>query len=173
MPAFAFALALTAAFVHALWNVLLARARDPQAATAVALLVAVVVFAPVAALTWDVRPGVWPFLVASSCLQLLYFVLLAAAYRRAPLSVVYPMARGAAPVLVLLIGVIALGKSSSWGQATGVRARRRRDPARARRPPGGRGRGDVRPRDRDLHRRLHARRQARDHARGADLRTWS
>ena len=120
MPAFAFALALTAAFVHALWNVLLARARDPQAATAVALLVAVVVFAPVAALTWDVRPGVWPFLVVSSCLQLLYFVLLAAAYRRAPLSVVYPLARGAAPVLVLLIGIVVLGKSSSWGQAFGV-----------------------------------------------------
>lgn len=120
MPAFAFALALTAAFVHALWNVLLARARDPQAATAVALLVAVVVFAPVAALTWDVHPGVWPFLVVSSCLQLLYFVLLAAAYRRAPLSVVYPMARGAAPVLVLLIGVVALGKSSSAGQVVGV-----------------------------------------------------
>ena len=120
MPATAFFLALAAAFVHALWNVLLARARDPQAATAVALVVAVVVFAPVAALTWDVHRGVWPFVVVSSCLQLLYFVLLAAAYRRAPLSVVYPLARGAAPVLVLLIGVIVLGKSSSWGQACGV-----------------------------------------------------
>jgi drug/metabolite transporter (DMT)-like permease len=120
VAASAFALALTAAFVHALWNVLLARARDPQAATAVALVVAVVVFAPVAALTWDVHPGVWPFVAVSSCLQLLYFVLLAAAYRRAPLSVVYPLARGAAPVLVLLIGVIALGKSSSWGQVCGV-----------------------------------------------------
>jgi len=37
-----------------------------------------------------------------------------------PLSVVYPLARGAAPVLVLLGGVIVLGNSSSWGQATGV-----------------------------------------------------
>ena len=120
MPASAFGLALTAAFVHALWNVLLARARDPQAATAVALLVAVTVFAPVAAVTWDVRSAVWPFLVVSSCLQLLYFVLLAAAYRRVALSVVYPLARGAAPVLVLAIGVVALGKSSSWGQASGV-----------------------------------------------------
>jgi drug/metabolite transporter (DMT)-like permease len=120
VPASAFALALTAAFVHALWNVLLARARDTQAATAVALVVAVVVFAPVAALTWDVHAGVWPFAAASSCLQLLYFVLLAAAYRRAPLSVVYPLARGAAPVLVLLIGVVVLGKSSSWGQGCGV-----------------------------------------------------
>ena len=45
MPTSALLLALAAAFVHALWNVLLARARDPRAATAVALLVAEVVFA--------------------------------------------------------------------------------------------------------------------------------
>ena len=120
MPATAFGLALTAAFVHAFWNVLLARARDPEAAAAVALLVAVLAFAPVAALTWDVRAGVWPFLLATGAFELLYFALLAAAYRRAELSVVYPLARGAAPVLVLIIGVVALGKSSSWGQATGV-----------------------------------------------------
>src|SRR5437763_16787003 len=120
MPASAFALALTAAFVHALWNVLLARARDPQAATAIALLVAVVVFAPVAALTWDASAAVWPFALVSSCLQLLYFVLLAAAYRRVPLSVVYPLARGAAPVLVLVAGVAFLGKATSFGQAAGV-----------------------------------------------------
>src|SRR5437763_15191565 len=120
MPASAFALALTAAFVHALWNVLLARARDPQAATAIALLVAAVGLAPVAPLTWDASAAVWPFALVSSCLQFLYFVLLAAAYRRVPLSVVYPLARGAAPVLVLVIGVAVLGKATSWGQAAGV-----------------------------------------------------
>jgi drug/metabolite transporter (DMT)-like permease len=120
VPATAFGLSLGAACVHALWNLLLARSRDPEAATAVALLVAVVAFAPSAALTWDVRPGVWPFLLGSGGFELLYFALLAAAYRRVPLSVVYPLARGAAPVLVLVVGVAALGKSSSWGQATGV-----------------------------------------------------
>jgi drug/metabolite transporter (DMT)-like permease len=120
VPATALWLALAAAFVHALWNVLLARARDVEAATALALLVAIVVFAPVAALTWRVEGAVWPWLVASSCLQLVYFVLLASAYRRVALSVVYPLARGTAPVLVLIVGVVALGKSTSWGQAAGV-----------------------------------------------------
>ena len=57
MPATAFALALTAAFVHALWNILLARARDIESATAVALITAELVFAPVAVLTWDVDPA--------------------------------------------------------------------------------------------------------------------
>src|SRR5919204_4571310 len=80
MPASALALALAAAFVHALWNVLIARARDPEAATAVAIVVAVLAFAPVAAIVWDVRARVWPFVLASGALELVYFALLAAAY---------------------------------------------------------------------------------------------
>jgi drug/metabolite transporter (DMT)-like permease len=120
MPATALGLALAAACVHALWNLLLARARDVEAATAVALVVSVVAFAPVAAAVWDARGDVWPFVVASSALQLTYFTLLAAAYRRAPLSVVYPLARGTAPVLVLVVGVAVLGRSTSSGQAVGV-----------------------------------------------------
>ncbi len=120
MPAAALGLALAAACVHALWNLLLARAREPEAATAVALIVSIVAFAPVAAVLWDAESSVWPYLVASSALQLVYFVLLAGAYRRVPLSVVYPLARGFAPVLVLVVGVAALGKATSWGQTTGV-----------------------------------------------------
>jgi hypothetical protein len=38
MPAAAFAFALSAAGLHAVWNLLLARSRDIEAATAVALL---------------------------------------------------------------------------------------------------------------------------------------
>src|SRR5438034_5501947 len=120
MPTSALVLALAAAFVHALWNLLLARARNPEAATAVALVVAVVVFAPVAAAVWDVDGRVWPFVVGSAAFELLYFTLLAAAYRRAHLSVVYPLARGTAPVLVLVIGIIALGVGTSLRQVAGV-----------------------------------------------------
>src|SRR5947199_5340836 len=120
MPGTALAFALTAAFVHALWNILLARARDPEAATAVALVVAVVAFAPAAAAGCDVDARVWPYLVGSAAFELLYFALLAAAYRRAHLSVVYPLARGTAPVLVLVIGVVALGTATSLRQGAGV-----------------------------------------------------
>lgn len=120
VPATALVLALAAAFVHALWNLILARARDPEAATAVVLVISIVVFAPVTALTWDAEWDVWPFLIASSALQLAYFVLLAAAYRHSSLSLVYPVARGVAPVLVLIVGVAVLGKSTSLGQAAGV-----------------------------------------------------
>lgn len=120
MPSSALALALGAAFLHATWNLLLARARDPEAATAVALVAAVVVFAPVAVLTWDVDRRAWPYLAVTSGLQLLYFALLGTAYRRAELSFVYPLSRGLAPVLVLLVGLVALDAGASAAQAAGV-----------------------------------------------------
>jgi drug/metabolite transporter (DMT)-like permease len=120
MPTSALLLALAAAFVHALWNVLLARAPDIEAATAVALITAELVFAPVTALTWSAEQSVWPFLVVTGALQLAYFALLATAYRLAPLSVVYPIARGGAPVLVLLFGVVLLGRAASTTQVAAV-----------------------------------------------------
>ena len=120
MPLSALLLALAAAFVHALWNLLLARARDPEAATAVALVVAVIVFAPVSLFAWGLEREVWPYLAVTSCLQLLYFALLITGYRKADVSVVYPVARGGAPVLVLLAGIVVLGYGTSWGQAAGV-----------------------------------------------------
>jgi len=120
MPASAFALALGAAVLHAIWNLLIARARDIEAATAVALVSSVVLFAPVAAIVWDADSSVWPFIVVTSMLQLLYFALLVTAYTRAELSIVYPVARGTAPVLVLLVSVIALGVGASAAQAAGV-----------------------------------------------------
>jgi drug/metabolite transporter (DMT)-like permease len=120
MPVTALVLALIAAFVHALWNILLARARDIESSTAVALITAELVFAPVVAFTWDAHRAVWPFLIASGLLQLTYFALLATAYRLVPLSVVYPIARGGAPVLVLLIGSVVLGRTTSWTQVAAV-----------------------------------------------------
>jgi drug/metabolite transporter (DMT)-like permease len=58
--------------------------------------------------------------VASAALELVYFVLLAWAYRGGELGVVYPVARGSAPVLVLGAAVLGLGKGVSWLAALGV-----------------------------------------------------
>jgi drug/metabolite transporter (DMT)-like permease len=120
MPLDALGLALAAAALHALWNVTLAGSRDVEAATAATLPCAAVLFAPVAAATWRVEAAAWPFIVSSSALELGYFVVLVAAYRRADLSVVYPIARGLAPVLVLAASVAFLGFGSSAGEVIGV-----------------------------------------------------
>lgn len=120
MPPVAFTLALGAAVLHAFWNLLLARARDTESATAIALLASVVVFAPVTALRFDAEWAVWPFIVVTSLLQLLYFALLATAYRKAELSFVYPVARGVAPAVVLVVSVAVLGHGTSAAQVAGV-----------------------------------------------------
>jgi drug/metabolite transporter (DMT)-like permease len=108
MPLDALAFALGAAALHAFWNVVLARERDVEAATALAVVSVLAVLALPAALTWRVEAEAIPYIVASGALELVYFALLAAAYRRYELSLVYPVARGLAPVLALLL-VIAAG----------------------------------------------------------------
>ncbi len=119
MSTSAFALALGAAALHATWNALLARSRDVRAATTLALVVAVVLFAPVAAATWRVDGSAVPWIVASATLELAYFLLLTAAYQRSDLSLVYPIARGSAPVLVLA-GATLVGVALGVLQAIGI-----------------------------------------------------
>lgn len=106
--------------MHALWNLVLARARDSEAATAVALIVGTVAFAPLAALTWRLDSGVWPYLAASAALEVAYFALLARAYDRGELSLVYPAARGSAPVLVAIFSVVLLGTRLHPATVAGV-----------------------------------------------------
>ena len=106
--------------IHAVWNLLLAGARDSQAFAAVVLLSGAVVGAPAAVVFWDFHAAVWPFLIATSALELAYFILLALAYTRAELSLVYPLARGLAPVLVLAGAVAFTGARTSPRQVAGV-----------------------------------------------------
>jgi drug/metabolite transporter (DMT)-like permease len=114
----AVALALAAAIVHALWNVLVGGAREPRPAAAVAMLAGVCLAAPLAVATWDVETAALPWIVASALLELAYVVLLAAAYERAAVAAVYPIARGAAPPLVL--AAVVTGASTDAGQLGGV-----------------------------------------------------
>jgi drug/metabolite transporter (DMT)-like permease len=120
VPAAALVLALGAAGLHALWNLLLAGARDIEAVAAVMLVTGVVAFAPVAAVTWDVSPEAVPYIFASAAFQLAYFTLLVAAYERSALSLVYPIARGLAPVVTLVAGAAILAVRPSALQAVGV-----------------------------------------------------
>jgi drug/metabolite transporter (DMT)-like permease len=118
----ALALALGAAFLHAGWNVLLAGSRDTASATAGLLVWGVVLLAPFALVFGDVSADAAPYIAASAALELAYFWLLARAYRDGALSVVYPVARGVAPVLVLAVGALGLGKGVGWLAAAGVLA---------------------------------------------------
>jgi multidrug transporter EmrE-like cation transporter len=111
-----FALIAVAAALHVTWNVLLKTAGDPLAAATASMVIGTVFLVPAVAIGWWVigRPPVPPeaFVVAavSGVLEAVYFGFLSAAYRRGDLSVVYPIARGSATLLAVLLGIVVLGE---------------------------------------------------------------
>jgi drug/metabolite transporter (DMT)-like permease len=120
MPVSALLFALAAAVVHATWNLLLSGTEDTHSASAVALVVGTLVFLPVAVIGWRFSSSAVPYIAASSALELIYLVLLATAYSVAAMGFVYPIARGSAPVLVLIAGAVVTGTRVSWLAAVGV-----------------------------------------------------
>lgn len=113
-------LALGSAALHAAWNLLLARARDIQAATAATFVLSVVIVAPFAAIWWSAKASVWPYALASSLLEAAYALGLAYGYRLSDLSFAYPLTRGLAPVLTLAGAIVLLGHGASLLEVVGV-----------------------------------------------------
>jgi drug/metabolite transporter (DMT)-like permease len=111
---------LASAGLHAGWNALVATARDTHATAAIALVAGTILFAPAAALSWDVQGAAAPYVAASAALELAYFGLLASVYARADFAFAYPVARGSAPVLALAVSVPALGAPVAGVAAAGV-----------------------------------------------------
>lgn len=101
---------LLAAAVHAGWNALIKRGRDPlfettliHAWVALPALVAIVLLplpGPTAALC----------LAASSVVHCVYYHALAAAYRNGDLSFAYPIMRGSAPMFTAVLASLLLGE---------------------------------------------------------------
>lgn len=116
MPPLALALVLLAALLHAGWNLLLHGAEDRLAAATVAGLVAGVALLPAIILAppWQV----WPLIVLSALAECAYALCLTTAYRLGALSLVYPLARGSAPLLVTLGGWLLLSQAlTPWAFA--------------------------------------------------------
>jgi drug/metabolite transporter (DMT)-like permease len=119
-------LVLLAAVFHAAWNALLKASENPLALAARAVTLGTIASLPPVAVAWLVngRPGLppagWLLVIGSAFLELLYFITLSAAYRRGDLSVVYPIARGTAPLLAVLVGLILLGERLHVTAALGV-----------------------------------------------------
>ena len=116
MDPLVFGLVAAAAVLHVTWNVLLKTAGDPLRAAAVGMATAAAVICPTALVVWFAvgRPPVpveaLVLSVVSGFIEAVYFALLAAAYRRGDLSIVYPLARGTAPLLAVALGTLVLGE---------------------------------------------------------------
>jgi drug/metabolite transporter (DMT)-like permease len=125
---FVFVLVAGAAVLHVTWNVILKTAGDPLRAAAVGMAAAASVICPAALVIWlgtgrpDVPAQTLGLSVVSGFGEALYFSFLASAYRRGDLSLVYPLARGSAPLLAVAIGVGVLGERLSLLGFGGVAA---------------------------------------------------
>ena len=116
MPTLAIVLVLVAAVLHAGWNVLLKTSDDPLWTAVRLQAIGSAILVPVGIWAWLAigRPAIpadaiW-LAVGSGVLEAVYFVCLSSAYRRGDLSLVYPLARGSAPLLAVLVGLALLGE---------------------------------------------------------------
>ena len=114
MSGAALGLGLLAAVSHTIWNLLARRAQEKMAFLVCSLLVSTVGFVPLGgwllARADPIPPAGWGAVGLSAILEALYFWTLAQAYRYGDLSLVYPIARGTAPILVPLLATIFLGE---------------------------------------------------------------
>jgi drug/metabolite transporter (DMT)-like permease len=122
----AIGLALVAAAMHGTWNVIVKVSGDPMGTLTRATVAGALLMSPPAFVAWLItgRPGLSieaaGLAALSALLELAYIFLLSAAYRRGEVSVVYPIARGSAPVLAVLIGLGLLGERLAAPQLLGV-----------------------------------------------------
>ncbi|WP_343117052.1 EamA family transporter [Ostreiculturibacter nitratireducens] len=111
---------LGAALLHATWNALV----RIGASRVGAMVVLSVVQGGVGFLIALTRPfpsgEVWLWLLSSGLIHTAYKVFLTFAYEHGDLSRVYPLARGTAPLVVLVVGSAVLGESLAAAEVAGI-----------------------------------------------------
>ena len=125
MPASALALVILAGLIHASWNIAAKKAGGDARFAAFTSAVMVVFWAPLGLwLGWQQVPqwglAEWAFIVASALLHLVYYLVLLRGYRKADLTVVYPLARGSGPLLSSLVAIGLLGERLTLMGAAGI-----------------------------------------------------
>lgn len=120
MPTLAIVLLLTSAFMHALWNLILKQSDIKYVAMNWQVLLSGA--AAIIALFFIGLPprAMWPFAIASTILEVMYFLLLMYAYTDHDFSLIYPIARGAAPALVVIWAWLILSEIPTAGGLFGI-----------------------------------------------------
>jgi len=120
MSALAITLLLTSATLHALWNLLLKQSGEKYIAMAWQVIISSII--SIFALFFIGLPprSMLLLVVISTILEAIYFAILTYAYNDHDFSLVYPVARGAAPALVVIWTALFLGEIPSTGGFLGI-----------------------------------------------------
>jgi drug/metabolite transporter (DMT)-like permease len=114
-------LLLLSACLHVVTHISLKRSGERVAFVWWMLVWAGVIFSPIVIFGWrSIPPLGLAVMLASSVFEALYFVAIAEAYRGADLSVVYPLARGTGPILLVVWSLALLREHLSLGGVAGV-----------------------------------------------------
>lgn len=111
---------LAAAFLHALWNALIKLGTSKAGGMVILSIAEIPIGLSVALFRPFPDPHAWWWLIASGCTHFCYKSFLVFAYERGDLSRVYPIARGAAPMVVALIGAFALADAITTQEYLGI-----------------------------------------------------
>ena len=120
MSFLAISLLLTSAVLHALWNLLLKQSPEKYVAMGWQVIISGILSLFALFFTGLPPRSMWLFALISMTLEAIYFVLLSFAYSDHDFSLVYPVARGAAPALVVLWSFIFLREIPSTGGFIGI-----------------------------------------------------
>ena len=120
MQGFVFAAVLFAAACHAGWNALVKVGLDPLSTTILITVGAAVVSLVGLPFVGVPASAAWPWVIASVVVHVIYFAALAESYRTGDLGQVYPIARGAAPLMTASASALFLGEHLSVFGWTGI-----------------------------------------------------
>jgi drug/metabolite transporter (DMT)-like permease len=120
MPIPAILLLFLSASLHALWNFLLKSAREKYIAMGWQVILSGIFSLILIFFTGLPPRSMWLFAILSMILEAIYFILLCVAYSDHDFSLVYPIARGAAPALLVLWSAIFLHERLTPGGYLGL-----------------------------------------------------
>jgi len=120
MSLFVTLLVLSAAVMHASWNALIKAGRDKVVMQCLVMFFAGAPLVPLLPFLPLPAPASWPFLALSLAVHGIYYVTLVNSYRFGALSQVYPIARGAAPLMIALGAWAFAGEAMSGVEWLGV-----------------------------------------------------
>ncbi|MFL5628238.1 MAG: EamA family transporter [Ktedonobacteraceae bacterium] len=110
MPLSALGLLLVAAVLHAGWNLLVKRAKEKQVFTWWGLVMGCACFIPLLLISQPFPASIWPYVICSAVMEGAYYIILTRAYEHGDFSLIYPIARGAAPAFLILWAFLFLGE---------------------------------------------------------------
>jgi drug/metabolite transporter (DMT)-like permease len=120
VSAYALTILLVAAIIHATWNFFLKNAKQKTFVTTWALLVTAACALPFLVVGPPVPIDVLPYALLSAGLEAAYYLTLTYAYGVGEFSMVYPTARGTAPLLLVLWSSLFLGQYPSTLGVVGI-----------------------------------------------------